>query len=235
MKTAFILTGFVLGFSCQGFCFGLDQTLIQMSTQGLESKRTLTLKNDHNENRYVNVEVFERKWNEKTGLEERTPTTDFKVSEKSLVLAPSSEAKLTLDWVGTQNLKSEKAYRLILTEVKNQKKEKWDDINAPLIQYVTSVFVAPENAKDNVKLVKSEVVDKTKVEVTLTNSGTKHKLLSDAGLLIQDAKDKKTLHKFTNLEAFQQIVLMPGQTKKIVIPTETDWKNKKMTVSIINE
>ena len=139
------------------------------------------------------------------------------------------------DWIGSANLKAEKAYRLIVTEVRNQQKEGKIEMKTPLIQYIASVFVAPENAKDNVKLVQSKLSGKSNIEVTLTNSGSKHKLMSEFGILIQDAKNKSVQQKFLKLEAFQQVILMPGQTKTIVIPTEVDWKNKKMTVSIINE
>lgn len=225
----------LLGFSTQSFGFEVDQTYFQMSTKGLDSKHTLTLKNDRNEKRFITVEVLERTWNSKKNTEERLPTQDLKVSEKSLVLQPNTETKLTLDWAGAGQLKTEKAYRVIITEVKNQQKENVGEMKAPLVQYITSVFVTPENAKDDVKLVKSVVTDGSKVEITLTNSGNKHKLLSESGLLLQDGKDKNFQQKYTRLEAFQQLVLMPGQTKTIVVPTEMNWKNKKVTVSILNE
>ncbi len=224
-----------LCFSGKLYGFEVDQTYFQMSTKGLDSKHTLTLKNDRNEKRFITVEVVERIWNDKKNVEERLPTQDLKVSEKNLVLQPNSETKLTLDWAGGNQLKAEKAYRLIITEVKNQQKENLGEMKAPLVQYITSVFVTPENAKDDIKLVKSVLVENSKVEITLTNAGTKHKLLSDSGILLQDGKDKNFQQKFSRLEAFQQLVLMPGQTKTIVIPTEMNWKNKKMTVSILNE
>lgn len=222
-------------FVLPAYAFELDQTYFQMTTNGLDSKKTLTLKNDRSDKRLITVEVFERKVSGKTGAEERTATQDLKISEKTMTLLPNAESKLTLDWAGQHHLKAEKAYRLVLTEVKNQQRDSATELKAPLIQYVASVFVTPENAKDNVKLVKSTIVEKSKVEITLTNTGNKHKLLSDSGLQIQDLKDKKNVQKYHRLEAFQQAILMPGQTKKIVIPTEVDWKNKKMSVSIVNE
>ncbi|MFN7906090.1 MAG: hypothetical protein ACK5P5_12990 [Pseudobdellovibrionaceae bacterium] len=225
----------ILVISSASHSFEMDQTYFQMATQGLESKHTLTLKNDRNEKRFLTIEVVERTWNDKKNVEERVPTKDFKVSEKAITLLPSAEAKLTLDWIGSANLKAEKAYRLIVTEVRNQQKEGKIEMKSPLIQYIASVFVAPENAKDDVKLVQSKLSGKSNIEVTLTNSGSKHKLMSESGILIQDAKNKSVQQKFLKLEAFQQVILMPGQTKTIVIPTEVDWKNKKMTVSIINE
>jgi P pilus assembly chaperone PapD len=224
-----------LGFVFAGNAFELDQTYFQMTTNGLDSKKTLTLKNDRSEKRLITVEVFERRVNSKSGVEERFPTQDFKISEKTMTLPPHAESKLTLDWAGLAQLKTEKAYRLVLTEVKNQQKDNVSEFKSPLIQYVASVFVTPENAKDNVKMVKSEVVEKSKLEITLTNTGNKHKLLSEAGLQIQDLKDKKVQQKYHKLEAFQQAILMPGQTKKIIVPTEVDWKNKKLLVSIVNE
>ena len=225
----------ILGICSQGFSFEVDQTYFQMSTKGLDSKHTLTLKNDRNEKRYITVEVVERTWNSKKNTEERLPTQDLKLSEKSFVLQPMAETKLTLDWAGSAQIKAEKAYRLIITEVKNQQKENVGEMKAPLVQYIASVFVTPENAKDDIKLVKSAVTDNSKVEITLTNAGSKHKLLSESGLVIQDTKDKNFQQKYPRLEAFQQLVLMPGQTKTITVPTEMNWKNKKITVSILNE
>lgn len=226
--TLLLITSFLS--AGQAFGFEVDQTIIQMSPQGLNSKKIIKLNNKEKYKKIVSIETFERSF----GTKENEPkiTTLLKVNEKNVVLPPESETPVAIEWAGTDPLRQEKAFRVIITELKKDKSDV-NHLNDPLLQYVTSVFVTPEGAEEKIEVRKSELKRNNLLNITVRNTGKKHKIFLDDQLVIQDSKTKETLAVVQDSEVLQQTLLMPGQTKVIELPLNQNLKKKPFTVSFV--
>lgn len=222
---------FIIFLSCfcsSVFAFEVDQTILEMTPVGSNSKKTIKLKNNEKHKRVINVEVMERAF---SGKNETLKATSLLVaSEKSLVLEPGKESTLSIDWKGSEGLKTANAFRLILTEVKKDA-EKVNQLKEPLVSYQLSVFVTPDEAKEKIEIQKSDVKDERFLSLTIRNSGKRHRLFLNSDLVIKDLKTKETLLTIKDSAVLQQLLIMPGQVKTVEIPLDMGIKKRPILVS----
>lgn len=209
--------------------FEVDHNIIQMAPAGDDIKKVIILKNKEKYKKLVQVEVFERQFEQKEKEPKQSELID--VSHKTVLLEPSSEFQVTLTWKGSADLKKDSAFRVVFTEIKKDK-ENASTLQEPLMKYVTSVFVTPAGYKDDIFVVKSDVKKRT-LALTLRNKGKKHKLFLGTALLLQDGKTKETFMTISESEALQQTLIMPGQTKTVEITLDQEPKNKSFKVSFV--
>ena len=94
-----------------------------------------------------------------------------------MLLQPDEQQVVTLTWVGSQELKEEKAFRIIVEELnlslgdEDEEDEGMTVKLAALTKVVKAAYVAPADAKANVEISNVEVVaeeDQRKFESRLT-------------------------------------------------------------------
>ncbi|MEK9727856.1 MAG: hypothetical protein VW397_07110 [Candidatus Margulisiibacteriota bacterium] len=168
------------------------------ATSGRSANRNLFVTN--NSGKMIALEVYaqSRIVNETTGIDELDDIEDFLIYPNQLLLQPDEQQVVTLTWVGPQELPEERAFRIVVEELNLSLDEESEDEDmtvklAALTKVVKAAYVAPENAKANVKVSKSEVATsdtgKKVIRLTLKNTGTAHKIL------------KQTLIKLTPVDA----------------------------------
>jgi len=169
-------------------CFALRVELSNdtFSTSGRSANRNLFITN--NSEKMIALEVYaqSRIMDSETGVDQLEDVEDFLIYPNQLLLQPDEQQVVTLTWVGSQELSEEKAFRIIVEELnlslgdEEMSEEEMTVKLAALTKVVKAAYVAPEDAKPNIYVLKSEVInaeDTKKIKITFNNSGTAHQIL----------------------------------------------------------
>lgn len=160
-----------------------------------------------------------------SGEEIRTPTDHFVLFPKSGMVKPGETKAIRVTYKGPADIKSELAYRIILTQVPLKTDEKV--VDGAKIKYLmnfeASVYVAPEGVSPNV-VVKSAKLNQDKLDVILLNSGTAHKILAKMEMQLKLTKGDPMTMPRESLEPFDRFNLLPGATLDISFPAPKNLK-----------
>ena len=169
-----------------GFALRVELSNDTFAMTGRSANRNLFVTN--NSEKMIALEVYaqSRVIDAVTGVDELEDIEDFLIYPNQLLLQPDEQQVVTLTWVGSQELKEEKAFRIIVEELnlslgdEDEEDEGMTVKLAALTKVVKAAYVAPADAKANVEISNVEVVaeeDQKKIRITLNNSGTAHKIL----------------------------------------------------------
>lgn len=160
---------------------------LQLEPTGREASGVFRITNTYDRPVAVQTSVFAREMTE-SGADVLTPApNDFTVFPPQLIVMPGATQSIKVTYVGAAPEGREKAYRLIAEEVPVPL-----DANAAeeggkmgvLVEYVTSLYVAPKGAKPAVRVLDARSAPGGKLELTLSNSGQSHALLTKVALEI---------------------------------------------------
>ena len=122
-----------------------------------------------------------------TGVDELDDVEDFLIYPNQLLLQPDEQQVVTLTWVGDQELEQERPFRIIVEELNLSLGDEDDGADemtvkvAALTKVVKAAYVAPPEAKADVKVSDAEVITTSdgekKIKITFDNVGTAHKIL----------------------------------------------------------
>ena len=181
---------------------------IDFEASGEKSTQTMVLENNSNKVIAVSIDAYERSMDIK-GKETRVSTKDFVVFPQQRSLQPQEKRSFRIMYVGKKELKSEKSYRLHVKQLPIQldvKKGKKAQVQLSLnVNYMASLYVAPEDVKENLalKLIskskKSDKLPKLRdgidiprdwVKVRVDNTGSRHAILRDYEFFILKSDER---------------------------------------------
>lgn len=128
----------------------------------------------------VEIVTFSRSIDLK-GEETRTPTSDFIIFPKQVILKPNEQRNIRLTWTGKTKPKSELSYRVLVkqTPVDVRKSTKKGKGSIDLVfNYMASAYVSPENVSPKLEVTKMEWLSQWKVKTIVENKGDQHAILS---------------------------------------------------------
>ena len=160
-----------------GFALRVELSNDTFAMTGRSANRNLFVTN--NSEKMIALEVYaqSRVIDAVTGVDELEDIEDFLIYPNQLLLQPDEQQVVTLTWVGSQELKEEKAFRIIVEELnlslgdEDEEDEGMTVKLAALTKVVKAAYVAPADAKANVEISNVEVVakeDQKKIESRLT-------------------------------------------------------------------
>ena len=166
----------------------LEPLSMQFKPEGRQSIRTFRISNTHKNSIAVRISMTTRELMP-DGTENRSPAdSEFTVFPNRLFIAPGQSQAVRVQWKGESTLTQEKAYRIIAEQLPVQDITQSTTQNEGgislsfLYKYVGSVYITPDNAKENIVL--SGEADNSKYILKFENRGTAHAVMEDAEITL---------------------------------------------------
>jgi fimbrial chaperone protein len=182
----FFLVAVVMGAAA----FSFSPMTVSIESSGPTAVMTYKVTNDSDQQTAVAIKVTTRTIDE-TGKETNSPTDkEFLVFPARVVLKPRSSQNVKVQYRGNPAITSEIAYRVFAEQLPVDFSKSSSSGVSILLTYVAALYVTPKNAA--AKLVVDKAVGSQKdgrqgIEITLKNDGTKHALISNPVIKINQA------------------------------------------------
>jgi fimbrial chaperone protein len=174
------------------------------------------LENDSPASMAVELTIKERSMDQ-AGNENLAASEEVKVFPPQVIIPAGEKRAIRVSYSGTKDLKIEKNYRVIAEQlplnVDAKTKEKAGI--QMLMKYVAALYVAPANAKSDLKIL-SHAANGKVIKLLIENSGTRHQLLN-APVLKYSVKDKKHEIKAEELQGLAGENVLAGTKREFVI------------------
>ncbi len=170
--------------------FSFSPMTVSIGSSGSTAVMTYKVTNDSNQQTAVSIKVTTRVIDE-TGKETNEPADKlFLVFPARVVLKPNSSQNVKVQYRGPATISSEQAYRVFAEQLPVDFSKSTSSGVSILLTYVAALYVTPKNAA--AKLVIDRAVGSQKdgrpgLDVTLKNDGTKHALISNPVIRINQA------------------------------------------------
>lgn len=161
------------------FKFSPMSAVIQL--KGNERATQFVIENENAEPMAVEFSVRGRVPDE-SGNEENPEVSELTIFPPQLIVPPREKRTVRVSWKGSKDLKSEKAFRVIAEQLPlnvDQQETKGSGIRM-LMKYVAALYVAPANAKPEVKV--SYQLESKELALKVENQGTSHVILKNPQL-----------------------------------------------------
>ncbi len=228
-----ILTLLLLVLSLPLLALRVELSNDTFATTGRAANRNLFVTN--NSEKMIALEVYaqSRQVDAVTGIDELEDIEDFLIYPNQLLLQPDEQQVVTLTWVGAQELTEEQAFRIIVEELNlslGDDEGEDDDMSvklAALTKVVKAAYVAPDGAKSNVEVSNVEVVenddDEKIIRITLSNSGTAHKILKQTEITLTPMNDGKKVTDAAKVyvpDALNGVINILAKSDRVI---DLDW------------
>ncbi len=203
--------------------FRLVPIEMEFAPAGREATQTFSASNDSAVPVAVEVTIKARAMNESGQDVLQDAFDDWVVFPEQLILQPGETQTIRVQWIGDAAPPRELPFRLVAEQVPV-------DIGRPpaqggqvrlLVTYVASLYVVPEGARPDVKIVSAGPVTapngQAALEVVARNDGTRHRILKDASLGIAAGGKTLTLPAEA-LEGFAGENILAGATRRFLLP-----------------
>lgn len=205
--------------SLQAFGFRLEPMVADFSPKSEGTSKVFRVENNGQDRIAIQLKMTTRLV-DSTGKETREPTQDFTIYPDQISLGPNDARNIRVTYKGPKDIKSERAYRLVASQlpvdfkaVPNQ-----NQLNF-LFQYVASVYFKPEGSYPKIEVSKIEIADSKKLKVSLTNTGTAHRLLKDVKVTILNSEGKPIALQESSFKNWAGENLLAGASRDLEIET----------------
>jgi fimbrial chaperone protein len=170
--------------------FSFSPMTVSIGSSGSTAVMTYKVTNDSNQQTAVSIKVTTRVIDE-TGKETNEPADKlFLVFPARVVLKPNSSQNVKVQYRGPATISSEQAYRVFAEQLPVDFSKSTSSGVSILLTYVAALYVTPKNTA--AKLVIDRAMGSQKdgrpgLDVTLKNDGTKHALVSNPVIRINQA------------------------------------------------
>jgi fimbrial chaperone protein len=219
----------LLSLSQMASALQMNPLSLVLKPTGGGAKQSFRVTNESNKPIAVQFSVMTRQ--QVNNREIRRPADkDFMIYPPQTIIPPRSTQKVRVEWLGTPNIKREKAYRLIAEQVYvSLEKQKQTGINM-LMTLVGALYVQPNATRSNVQVKAVQRIG-NKLAVTLANSGTRHQLMNYATLTLRNGKRVLNL-KGNALKGINGNNVLAGSSKRFFIPLPKGFVNGRWTATI---
>lgn len=225
---------FIYLFALKAFGINFQPMEQTLAPSGMAASYSFQLSNDQKTDIAFEVAAVARGLSP-SGEEIRTPTDHFVLFPKSGMVKPGETKAIRVTYKGPSDIKSEAAYRIILTQVPLKTEEKTAD-GAQLkylMNFEASIYVAPEGVSPNVVVKSGKLNQQDQLEVVLINSGTAHKILAKMDIQLKLTKGNSISMAREHLEPFDRFNLLPGTTLNLVFPAPKNLKARGELKSLL--
>jgi fimbrial chaperone protein len=212
MKKLFLLL--IIFFSNICHAYRLSPMVQNFSPEGKDATKTFLITNDGKESISLEVVATTRSI-AVDGKEERNESEHFMVYPPQLTVKAGERRSLRVSYVGPKEMQQEVPYRLVVRQLPvnvDKKKDKKTGAQIDfMFEYIASLYVSKDGVKANVSLDKVEESDK-QLQLTFSNSGSKHGLLKDFDFLLGDSALSEDI-----IKPLLGINVLPGGKRSVLI------------------
>lgn len=170
--------------------FSFSPMTVSIGSSGSAAVMTYKVTNDSNQQTAVSIKVTTRVIDE-TGKETNEPADKlFLVFPARVVLKPNSSQNVKVQYRGPANISTEQSYRVFAEQLPVDFSKSTSSGVSILLTYVAALYVSPKNAAAKLvidRAVGSQKDGRTGLEITLKNDGTRHALISNPVIRINQA------------------------------------------------
>ena len=218
----------------------LTPSSYEFSTIGSLSSHIFEVVNDSDDIIAVQISTLTREWLE-SQKELNRPSSDFEIFPKQLIIKPKEKKGIRIKWVGEKKIKSERAFRLVVQQLPVNFSKQRDDSSVKVLHNVIgAIYVTPNKAKAKLSVSqikkKNMIVDNESNKTSsflvfnVTNSGTKHIQLRNAGLVIKgDNTLNLTSDHFSHLPTQN---VLAGTTLEVSLPWPISLGEEDITITL---
>jgi len=209
---------------------------VNFSPEGLLATQAFQIENVSNEKIAIQISLAERKM-DLDGKEELPDANKlFNVFPNQMILDAKSTRTIRVTWIGDKKPTKELAYRLIAEQLPVEgfkTKTSGQAVINILLKYIASIYIVPPETFSTISLKSLKKVEKDKknmLEVEITNSGNRHKILSEPKIILSSANKTGTTLELGG----EQLNLINGQnvlaesTRRFYIPFPPQWKSAEL-------
>jgi fimbrial chaperone protein len=221
-KRFLILTLILIGAAASVGAFSFVPMSASIAPSGAQSVISFKVTNDSSQSIAVVISVMTRaididgkETNEAVGKE-------FTIFPTRVVVQPNSFQTVKIQYKGPAALPRETCYRVIAEQVPiDFSKQETSGVKV-LFRYIAALYVSPAKISPNIVLdsaVGTEVDGVKGLKVVIKNAGTRHALLSNAILKIQESSSSMPLS-FTGdqTQAFEGQNMLPASSRSFFVP-----------------
>ncbi len=226
----FIFTLFIFLTSINIYAFKFSPMSLTIEDKGRNKTSLLYVENDSKSPIAIQISMAKRVMDENGDEKHPEVEDDFLIYPPQLILKAKQKRSIKLTWLGKNNLKQEKAYRVIVEQlpIEVDSKKKKSGIKV-LLRYIGAVYVNPGKTKSMLKVSKVKLENK-KLNVWVKNEGTKHQVLKELKLILSQNK-KKVMIDTKSLQNFAGENVLANHTRRFSVllenhPFQTDKKLK---------
>ena len=229
MRLAFIL--FSLTLLCSFKFSPMSQSIEITSGQKMVQ---FQVENESPEAMAVEFTVKERVMDD-NGKENLPSTSELSVFPPQVIIPPKEKRTVRVNWTGKSVPTTEKAYRVIAEQlpVKVDEKSKRRSGIQMLMRYMAALYVTPSDVQSDV-VVESFTFKQDLLQITLTNKGTKHQILTDPTLKFSSDSGNWTLNK-SDLKSLSGENVLAGSKRTFEIRTNKKIPADAKVKLIVNE
>lgn len=206
--------------------FRLDPMVADFESTGPNQSKVFRIENNGQERIAIALKATSRSHDLK-GEEKREKVDDFSIYPEQISLGPNDSRNIRVTYKGATDLKAEKAYRLIATQLpvdfKGDKKN--TQLNF-LFEYVASVYVHSGSVQPRLEIKQTEVTGTNKVRVVLENTGTAHRLLKGVSVHLANESGKNIPVKEISFQNWPGENILPGSQREFELQTADPVKAK---------
>lgn len=210
--------------------FDVTPIVLTAAPSGPNATVTLQATNNGDAKTPIQIAIYHREpdIDGKEDYEKAKDASDlFQIIPSQIILAPKEKRTIRITYVGEPRINIEQAFRFIAEEfpidVSDSSKVKNKTVAAISIvsRYIGSLYVKPAGVA--AILTFETAIDKdpkeTKMVLTIKNTGTEHKILSDTKYNFLTTADKKQYPiSAETLKSIGNHNILPGKTRKISFP-----------------
>lgn len=202
-----------------------------MSTSiDLDDKKKSTqfyLENDTNQPIAIVVKAMTREMDQKGTEVNKDVKDEISVYPNQMIIPPNEKRSVKVSWLGKDSLEKEGAYRLVAEQLPIElEKGKKDKANIKvLLRYVAALYINNSKTSPKIELKKIEQTDKN-VLFFVENLGTRHQVLFNASLYVQNEKGKKEMTiQASDLKGLSGENILAGKTRVFTFAKTGKFKN----------
>jgi fimbrial chaperone protein len=168
--------------------FSLSPMSQSLDPEAKIKQSQIFLENSSDKSMAVEISAKQRIQKE-DGQEEMPDADDLQVFPPQLIIPAQEKRAVRIQWRPSQ-IESEKAYRIIAEQLpleveKNQQKKTGIKM---LLKYIAAFYVTPSKARPKIEVLSIDIADQ--IVVKIKNTGSKHQLLNNARLRLENTKEK---------------------------------------------
>jgi fimbrial chaperone protein len=221
-KRFLILTLIAIGAVASVGAFSFVPMSASISPSGAQSVISFKVTNDSSQSIAVVLSVMTRAI-DIDGKESNEPVgKDFTIFPTRVVVQPNSFQTVKIQYKGQAVLPREACYRVIAEQVPiDFSKQETSGVKV-LFRYIAALYVSPTKVAANIMLdsaAGTEVDGVKGLKIVIKNSGTRHALLSNAVLKIQETSSSMpVLLTGDQTQAFEGQNMLPASSRSFFVP-----------------
>lgn len=150
----------------------------------------------------------------------RDASEQFQIFPSQLILRPGQVQSVRVRWLGPRDIEEELPFRIVAEQLPiNLSREQADAAGVRfLLRYRTTLYIRPPGVEAEVSVTDIAIDTETEeLIVEVTNTGTRHQLLSDGIVEFWDGAQSFPVPS-GEIEAIASVNLLPGTVRRVRVP-----------------